>query len=656
MLDLVLNEFASKLPNYQERNEQVTMVKTIYNGMKRNELGAIEALTGTGKSMAYVLAFIAIKLEDPHYSIVISTYTKRLQDQLNSDIEIAKDIYFKLSGGLSLDTAIVKGKSNYVCRHNYESYKKSSFYTDEFNEKIHNIAMNRKTDVEKLFMDDLGPGISNIIQSSMQVKKCLVDECVYAKDCMYYEHLKKIEVYDIIIVNHHFYLNHSLYSNEGWSSYNYHVFDEAHKLKSTLLDVRTFALSFDQITSWIVEGKILAKKCGVLKDLYMNWATTHMDQKIYKAFKIFFEKLIDLERMLSSRHGGSSTSISYETIGWNQTYLRNMSNELENWQDRARKQLMEMIKCNGTMDLRHDIDFYNMKLLELKEFLELVNDDAASPIFWCTWANNSVELKITPTVEKYLKKPFPECALFTSGTISKFDSCEWFSESLDVELKYDLVLPSPFSLSTKTMVYIDALINPITNDYSKNLTTEIIDLYKRGTGKTFVLFTSETSMKEQYSRIKENESMLTNHFNKSIELLVQSEYSHSVIMDSFNSNNVSSLLFATYSYFEGVDLKGDSLTQVILAKLPFGVPNHPQQEILSKIDGFYEWEAYVRLMQAYGRIMRTKNDYGIFCILDNRVLSNRNSHFLSFFKKQDIPIVTDKQLINSFYSKGHSDN
>jgi ATP-dependent DNA helicase DinG len=315
--------------------------------------------------------------------------------------------------------------------------------------------------------------------------------------------------------------------------------------------------------------------------------------------------------------------------------------------------------------------------VELYEFHELLTHP--SGLLWAEkTAQQGIEIKVSPSSMDYFTDPlFAPGAVFTSGTLAQLGSCRPFAERLrlDVDTAREAVLSTPFPLAERTRVYVSKGTDPKSSSYEADLEREILALLDAGEKKTFVLFSSLKLMNSLYMRIerqlrkrwpdqllvdgnlkrpvtprrKASPSLDADEAQQPIRLWLQDKYNKDKVIQSFENPNERSILFGSLSFFEGIDLRGEALTQVILTRLPFAHFEHPIQQILNQHANYSEWEAVLRLEQAYGRIMRGMKDYGTFAVLDRRIV--QHPAFMKWFEQEQIPVVTEVDEVATFYER-----
>ena len=641
-LNRVMQTLKTELVGFEEREEQMTMMRTVYSAMMNNEKVAVHAPTGTGKSLGYLIAFVAVKLKKPDFTISISTYSISLQEQLQKDLAIANRVYHKLTKKTLRDVTL-KGRSNYFCHTRFDRAM------DEESLSVKTVeAIEASVNTNRWDRQNLQVSMSNDEWNKVKTEVCLEEACPYAQKCTYFQSYFD-KTYDIFIVNHSLFMTRSFFVEDAWEHVHFNVFDESHKLEKVMLDSQTYEISVDKAERWATQGYTIAIDNGVEKEKANGWIR-----------EIFYEnKNIATFRQLSENILASmkDTTESCGSLKVNLTKMKRFLLMLSNWQ----KQLFQT--WEGLFDeetkekqsFKEDKNVYGASVGEMGEFISLSNREDDNAVIWFE-KNEYGQLlyKVTPKNITDIKTPYQKGLLFTSGTLAQGGTCTPLAERLGVQLDNQNVMPTPFPLSEQTKIYIASDINPNNKTYEHMLAERILDLIKAGDGKTFVLFTSTALMKSMYNQLRDSIHLLAYQFDQPMRVWLQEKDNYKTIVDSFQNTSVRSILFGTLTYFEGIDLKEAALTQLILTRLPFSVPNHPVQQILDRTHNYSQWEAIIRFEQAFGRLIRTQNDYGSFAVLDNRILTHRFKPFMELFEHEHIPIVKDIEKIKQFHLKKRS--
>lgn len=641
-LKMVIEELKKLLPGFEERAEQTQMMEAVYEAMISDTKVAVHAPTGTGKSLGYLIPFIAVKIQKPEFTMSISTFSISLQEQLERDIQLVNQIY-KALRGKNLREVTLKGKANYFCHDRYDR----ALGEDSLSVKTAD-GVNEHVNQNRWDRQNLGVSVSNEEWNKIKVESCLEEECPYAKHCTYFQSYFN-PTYDVYIVNHSLFMTRSFYVDGAWDHVDFNIFDEAHKLEKVMLDSRTFELSVDNAERWASQGYSLAIDHGVEKEKANTWIRVMCyEHKTILSFK----KLSENIRKVMKDSTGSCESLKVDT-----TKMKRFLTAIAEWQKQLYVSWEALFseEIQEKENFKEDKSLYGISLLELNEFLSLSHREDDAAVIWFEKPDRGELLyKVTPKSIQDIPNPYQKGLVLTSGTLAQGGTCSPIALRLGISLQNEKVMPTPFPLSEQTKVYVASDINPTDanhRNYENLLAERILELIKAGDGKTFVLFTSKVMMKNMYNRLKDSLHLLAYQFDQPMRVWLQEKDNYKTIVESFQTASVRSILFGTLTYFEGIDLKGDSLTQLILTRLPFSVPDHPVQQILDRKHHYSQWEANIRFEQAFGRLIRTKSDYGSFAILDNRIMSQRFKPFLSMFELENIPFVKNIEEIKQFHKE-----
>lgn len=637
-LKKVIQQLKEELANFEEREEQLEMMESVYNAMMKNEKVAVHAPTGTGKSLGYLIAYVAVKLQRPDFVISISTYSLSLQEQLQRDLEVANNVYVKLTGK-SLRAIPLKGRSNYFCHSRFDRALDEESLSVKTNESLlENIPRNRWD------RQNLNVTMSNEEWNKVKTETCLEKECPYTENCTYYQSYFD-KTYDIYVVNHSLFMARFLYVAEAWEHIDFMIFDESHKLEKVMLDSNTYELSLEQAEYWSTQGHTLATEMGVDREKANIW----IRQKFYEHRSIATFRQLN-ENILAVMTG---TTESCATLKIDLTKMKRFLLMVSRWQQELFSSWEELFseEMKESPRFKEDKNVYGANLGGFAEFLSLSNHEEEKAVIWFEKKEKGQLLyKVTPKSISEIKSPFQKGLLFTSGTLAQGGTCSPLAARIGITLDRENVMSTPFSLAEQTCVYVSSDINPNARNYEVLLAERILELIKMGDGKTFVLFTSTELMKSVYNRLRDSLYLLAYQFDQPMRVWLQEKDNYKAVIDSFQTPSVRSILFGTLTYFEGIDLKDKALTQIILTRLPYSVPNHPVQQILDRNHNYSHWEAVIRFEQAFGRLIRTQNDYGSFSVLDNRLLGPRFKSFMDIIEKENIPFSTSIGTIKEFHT------
>lgn len=642
----VIDELEKVFLNFEVRDSQRQMMETMYTSMLQGEKCAIHAPTGIGKSLGYLIPYVAVKLDRPQFKMTVSTFTIHLQEQLKKEIALIQKLYTHLSQQGQerplLNVVTWKGKSNYYCE--ARAIQAAPFISESKEQQVFSRLEQRMRELkEKRTNQDrqhVGFAVTDNIWQKVSVEHCDKKECSLRHDCTYYRHYFG-DQWDLLILNHSLYFTYHFYV-KPWDV-DFSVFDEAHHLSKVLINSATYSLSYDQMSRWVQQGGFLARKYGFDAEEAEAWEERFLNDEAVLRFKLGERRIRDRmsEDTLIFKSSGFMEAVA-DLIEWQKKMYHSLTNE------RLPETVDDTETTGHTEEFAKEKQSWVMQLLNLQEFHRLLTHP--SGLLWTEKeADHSLTYKVTPrNMDFFDETLFGEGAGFTSGTLAQDGSCQAFEESLRLDVQTDEVLPTPFPLADRTRVYVSPNVNPKAALYREQLAAEILRLLQAGELKTFVLFSSIRLMHDQYGRLKDEIASLASG-DLPVRVWVQDKYNKDKIIQSFENEEEKSVLFGSLTFFEGVDLKGSSLTQVILTKLPFAYYRHPIQQILNQNGKYLEWEAVLRFEQAYGRLMRRMDDYGTFAILDRRF--SRHPAFSRMLQKAGVPIVSSVAEIAAFYEQ-----
>jgi len=683
----------NEIKGFEHRHEQEEMAKNIQNAINDNRKIIVEAGTGTGKTLAYLIPAIKWAITNKK-KVIIATNTINLQEQLLlKDIPLAKSVIKD-----EFTYALVKGRSNYLCKRLFTelSLGKSidiESFSVEAREQIEYILKwgnKTKTGDKAELPFEVYPDVWELVQSTTEL--CLGKKCPFRKECFYMKtRMKKMEA-DILISNHHvFFSDLNVRAETDFDSeylilprYDMVIFDEAHNIESvarSYFSVEVSKISFTRLLHRIYQKKSKKKK--------EKSALTRVGETIDEKY---LEKPGDYLELLKTM---KSEIYSLQTIG--DEYFDEIRKMFEtNTEAPIRKSLnnFEMTKSNFLENLRDKKEFFQAKLTEfsnlmmtfsnvideekdknpevinfnnhLKIFKKYIdsfkfinNFSDADYVYWLDINSKRTNVVLTATplniAQKLSSVLFENLnrLVFASATIMANGNFEYFKKSLglDEEECIECFIESPFDYEHQMSVYIPADIqdsenlNAFVTDASKF----ILDILNKTKGKAFILFTSYTMLNQIYY------SVVNKLKNSNFEIFLHGEKPRSQLIKEFKEAK-NPVLFGTTSFWEGVDVQGENLSNVIITKLPFLVPTDPIVSAISKkieedggnsFSDFQLPEAIIKFKQGVGRLIRKKTDRGNIFILDSRIIKKRyGSAFIKALPSQkNIKILEKDDII-----------
>nr|WP_307774354.1 helicase C-terminal domain-containing protein [uncultured Cetobacterium sp.] len=676
---------------FEYRDEQLEMAKIIEEGLNNETKVIVEAGTGTGKSLGYLIPAIEWSIKNKK-RVVITTNTINLQEQLlNKDIPIAKRVIPE-----EFNYILVKGRGNYLC-----------------NRKLHNVATGDVVDFEEYnqiqknqFKEVLKWGgrtetgdkaelpfeVDYLIWEHFQSESdmCAGNKCPYKSECFFLKARDEKKKADILITNHHMYFSDLAIRKEiGFNTeysilpeYELVVFDEAHNVEKVARDYFSYEISkygFTKTMNQIYTLEKRKKKGTGSLDVFINYLKqTDYDGKkgiendLENEIKLKHKNLLNSGRayfnfLIDVFSKGQMGSIAYRLRKGEferavfYTQLDNLKDEfIVDMSSYLKKVRTILGKVKDVEDKEGHISDFSRYIDRIEGFFEnlkfITSLEDEKFIYWLEVngrKSNSklvaTPLKIDNELDKNLYSNLKQM-IFTSATIALGNDFSYFKESIGLKEKtLEKVIHSPFDYDNQMTVYLPKdLLNPSDPKFNDDIKDFIKDLVLKTNGKCFILFTSYSALNYMYYMLKDD-------FEKAgLNLMIQGQLPRTQLVNMYKKIK-NPVLFGTDSFWEGVDIKGEQLSSVIIVKLPFKVPSDPVTEaIIENItmqnkNAFVEYqipESVIKFKQGIGRLIRSKSDRGIVTILDNRVITKSyGKYFKEAIPTKRIKILTRKEVL-----------
>lgn len=666
-------EIHKKFSGFEIRDEQYEMSKAVEEILNDNRKLIVEAGTGTGKTIAYLLPSLVYAIENG-LKLIVSTNTINLQEQLiNKDIPLIEKIIDR-----EFRYVIVKGRGNYLCKrklYNIDTIENEKDSQDEKTEKIivRNLA-EWDADTKNGDRSELNYEISYKIweQVNCEADMCTGVRCPYYSECYFFKARKEISNSDLLIVNHHmFFADLSIRNEVGFNTdyailpnYDIVVFDEAHNIEDTARSYFSYEISrytFGRLLGNLHNRRVLnASNSGAFTKA-LAYLNQNLDQEQYvkiddmkediiKGLNSFYDKgneifdKIILPFAENMDPGETKARIDSEKVKkskfWKEIVkLKKEFSEMYGELLRAVNRFLNTVDGFELEDEEGIIFDFTKYFDRLKQFVKnfnfIIDGEDSSFVYWISvnTAKASIRLYATPfSVSGELNSNLfskMDRMIFTSATLAVEDKFSYYRESVGLKDEKEKkitekIISSPFDYEKQMKVYIpDDTLDPGNIEFLNDSLGFIREAVKSTKGHCFLLFTSYSSMNYLYSKLK------TELDHREYTLIKQSDYPRHQMIEIFKSSR-NPVLFGTDSFWEGVDVQGDQLKSVIIIKLPFKVPNDPVTEAIidnirkSGKNPFTDYQvpqAVIKFKQGIGRLIRSREDTGNIIILDNRVIT-----------------------------------
>ena len=644
------------LSNFSYREQQLDMSKVISDCIKNQHSAALEAGTGVGKSLAYLLpaAIFALKTGK---RVLVSTNTINLQDQLYlKDLPLVKSILSELDPDAEeINFSILKGRDNYLCIKNYGNQFVEEDIDQDYSRFLAKIAvwLSKTETGEKSEL-----GLSNFVNNNYWrriIPKNKINCYGFDGPCFLRNSREKAESSNIIIVNHALLMTDLKSVNSVIPDYDVLIIDEAHNLE----DVAS------QHLGWKVDerdlkdifrinyGKydLIEMIANLINREFKNTdGLAQAEDKLKRMINTIEELNIKSKSLFKSvnqivigkgnkNSGHNSLRIDIDSNFPELNFVRNDWNELKFKLDKLKSDLNRYYKDLKEKITGRKIQFENWNDLfeqwienweeaknNLDEFLTSSNNEM---VYWIEnneQFNNHVFFSAPINVSKILNKNLFEnvkSVILTSATLNSNDEFNHLKQTTGLNVDHAKSFGSPFDYDNSVEILLPTMFpEPNANNYQEELDKIIFKNVLSANGRAMVLFTSYKSLRNTQKSLK------TKLEEYNINVLAQGVDGNPYQIIKRFKKNPKSLILGTLSFWEGVDIEDGSLDLLIITKLPFDVPTHPLFEARSaKYDNsFIEYalpRAILKFKQGFGRLIRNEKDTGKVLLLDSRITTKR---------------------------------
>lgn len=584
------------LNGFEARPGQVQMAQTVERGFLEGVHTIVEAGTGVGKSLAYLVPAIRSGKK-----VVLSTGTIALQEQLVAkDIPLVRDALNQ-----PVRVTLLKGRSHYLCKQKFERARADRLVASSRSmQRLWDWAHMTTTGdrAELAFV----PQADEWEQLDADADDCVGEFCPHFRECFYFQKRDEARYADLAVVNHALFFLDLAVGGGLLPPYDVAVLDEAHQCERWATDALTATLSRVSV------GRMMRR--------------LHRAYDLPGTFDARFDEGVRALESALARVPGDRYPLGANQDAWPALQeLRDGFYQLENWMF-ANWHAALKIKPENDAEAERRRDLAMRAIVGHATTIDRAEAAAESAVAWVERGENDgrYSVRCAPCdIADFLRTTLfttTHSVVLTSATIAPF---EFLRRNLGIDDAQELIAPSPFDFDRQARLFVaPAALNPKSPEFAVRAAPLVEECLDRSRGRAFVLFTS-------YVRLREVHALLRERLNFPVRL--QGELPRAQLLEWFR-RTPGAVLFATATFWEGIDVVGDALSCVIIDRLPFPAPNDPL--VMARVralearglDGFEQYmvpAATVRLKQGFGRLIRSTTDRGVVALLDGRAASTR---------------------------------
>jgi ATP-dependent DNA helicase DinG len=617
-------------PEYEHRPGQIEMAEAVIRAFEQKSHLIVEAGTGTGKTLAYLVPAIAAACGSGA-RVVVSTGTKNLQEQLmEKDLPFLQETLPK-----TFRAALMKGRNNYACLHRIKRAADMPVLEgfdqiDQFDEVVRWLTRTETGDRAEL--SDLPENLPFWRHIDARSDTCLGQKCPDFDACFITRMRQRALDADIVVVNHHLFFADLALRNGAYGAvlpdYAAVILDEAHQIEDVAseyfgvhlsnyqLEDLLRDLSFLKLEDREAERELRRVSARVQRFADMFWTTFHEGRGMEGRFT------------LTPRGGGLSARGELEDDQAQAGMPANRRQDVGAPADVGAPLDHALNRLETTLDLLKDAPADAENILRRTRQLRfdlnfIVKADDKSFVYWLERRGRGIFLRASPIdvsglLQDKLFEKVPTVIL-TSATLSSGGNFRFIRERLGLDGAEEMIAESIFDFETQAVLYLPPQMpDPRSPQWAQAAADEVIKILDATEGRAFVLSTSFAGMRELFERVAAQIDY---------PCFLQGSSSKGALLKKFRSTP-NAVLFATASFWQGVDVRGEQLSCVIIDKLPFAVPSDPivaaRQRHIEEQGGssFYEYsvpQAIISLKQGLGRLIRSTTDRGVLAVLDPRL-------------------------------------
>jgi ATP-dependent DNA helicase DinG len=655
-------KLAEAFPDYEHRAQQVSMLRKVAGAFNEGKHILVEAPTGVGKSLAYLLPAARFAVQN-NKRVIVSTNTINLQEQLiNKDTPLVQAAL-----NIPLRVAVLKGRANYLCPRRLAALRRRGPTSPEEMQMLARLLVwlttNRSGDRGQITLR--GPVEQAVWRRlSAEDEGCTLSRCFtqMGGSCPFYQARRAAEAAHIVIVNHALLLSDVTSEGRVLPDYDYLVVDEVHHLEGAITNGMSFRTDADAIKRRIAElgtpttgllGETLRQCRGVVPEGYFTTlegfvntiaeAASFMGQHVDLFFEVLQQFLRSQVRIPHSEYAQQVRILealrrqpAWAEVGIHWDNLSQFTSTIAKSMDELLSGLSQLsgFGIDQYDDLLAGVGAAARHLQELHRRLEeLVSEPDPNTVYWAEFrpehdriSLHAAPLNVGPLVQEYLWDA-KETIVMTSATMRTDGSFAYIRDRLSADGVEEVVIGSPFDYESSTLLYlVNDIPEPANRDQYQSAVEEgVLELCRATEGRALVLFTSYAQLRRTSNAIADTLAQ------EDIVVYDQSRgISRMQLLEGFLESE-KSVLMGTRSFWEGIDIPGADLSVLVIVRLPFSVPSDPlfaaRGEQFS--NPFMEYavpEAILRFRQGFGRLIRRRDDRGVVAIFDRRVISKRYGH------------------------------
>jgi len=593
---------AAQVPGYHPRAQQLEMAQAILEAIEKGSSIVVEAGTGTGKTFAYLVPALLAGGK-----VIVSTGTKTLQNQLyDRDLPAVREA---LAAGSV--PALLKGRANYVCLYRLERARGEAMLPSREDHarlrRIEHFAATTLTG-DRAELADVPEDAAVWQHATSTRENCLGQDCPKYKDCFVMRARKNALAADVVVVNHHLFFADVALRDEGVAellpSCNTVIFDEAHQLPGTARLFFGETVATGQIVELARDARLELRAAG--------GASPELDRLAAR-----LEKAARDLRLVFGKEG--------QRLSWAQSLREPGFADAVETLSAALEALLSPL--HEQAERSEGLGACARRATEAHSLLARMGEAGEkNEVRWIEVFGHSVQLHVTPLVPAELFRKqmsdHPRAWIFTSATLAVGQDFSHFKRELGIEDAKSHAWVSPFDFANQALLYSPTGLPGDPNDpgYTDAVIDAALPVLKASGGRAFLLFTSHRALRRAHERLRDRVPY---------PLLVQGTGSRSELLVRFRELGNAVLLGAA-SFWEGVDVRGEALSVVLIDKLPFAPPDDPvlaaRVEALKEEGGnpFMEYQlpqAVLQLKQGAGRLIRGEDDRGVLVLCDPRLYS-----------------------------------